>query len=70
MKSSFAASHAATVAHRVVLSGERLLETDRNGAVREASIKSGDFAWLPGPAARSVTNAGVVPIELVEVELK
>jgi quercetin dioxygenase-like cupin family protein len=55
---------------RVVLSGERLLETDSNGQVRERSIKSGDFAWLPGPASRSVTNGGVTPLELVEVELK
>jgi quercetin dioxygenase-like cupin family protein len=55
---------------RVVLSGERLLETDSNGQVREIGAKSGDFAWLPGPSARSVTNAGLMPLELVEVELK
>jgi hypothetical protein len=55
---------------RVVLSGERLLETDSNGQVREFSAKSGDFAWLPGPSARSITNAGLAQLELVEVELK
>jgi quercetin dioxygenase-like cupin family protein len=55
---------------RVMLSGERLLETDSNGQVKELAAKSGDFAWLPGPAARSVTNAGLTPLELVEVELK
>jgi quercetin dioxygenase-like cupin family protein len=55
---------------RVVLSGERLLETGSDGQVRESSVKSGDFAWLSGPGARSATNAGVTPLELVEVELK
>jgi hypothetical protein len=55
---------------RAILSGERLLETDSNGEVKEIPVKSGDFAWLPGPASRSVTNAGSTPLELVEVELK
>ncbi|HLH96895.1 MAG TPA: hypothetical protein VKW08_17425 [Xanthobacteraceae bacterium] len=55
---------------RVILSGERLLETDSNGQVREISARSGDFAWLPGSSSRAVTNAGLVPLELVEVELK
>jgi hypothetical protein len=55
---------------RAILSGERLLETDSNGQVRETPVKSGDFAWLPGPGSRSVTNAGSTPLELVEVELK
>ena len=55
---------------RAIMTGERMLETDSNGQVREISAKSGDFAWLPGPAARSVTNAGLTPLELVEVELK
>jgi quercetin dioxygenase-like cupin family protein len=55
---------------RTILSGERLLETDSNGQVKEVAITSGDYAWLAGPAARSVTNSGVTPLELVEVELK
>jgi hypothetical protein len=55
---------------RVILSGERLLETDSNGQVKEIGAKSGDFAWLPGSSARSITNAGLTPLELVEVELK
>jgi hypothetical protein len=55
---------------RVILSGERILETDSNGQVKEIGIKSGDYAWLSGSAARSVTNAGLMPVELVEVELK
>jgi hypothetical protein len=53
-----------------VLQGDRLLETGANGRVRETAIKSGDFAWLPGPAARAVTNAGPTPLEIAEVELK
>jgi hypothetical protein len=52
------------------LPGERILETDSNGRVRERSVKSGDYAWLPEPATRSLTNSGVTPLELVEVELK
>jgi hypothetical protein len=55
---------------RVILSGERLLETDSNGQVKEINTRGGDFAWLPGSLARSVTNAGLTPLELVEVELK
>jgi quercetin dioxygenase-like cupin family protein len=55
---------------RTILTGERMLETDSNGQVKEINAKSGDFAWLPGPAARSVTNAGLTLLELVEVELK
>jgi hypothetical protein len=55
---------------RVILSGERLLETYPNGHAREIGVRSGDFAWLAGPSARSVTNAGLAPLELVEVELK
>jgi quercetin dioxygenase-like cupin family protein len=55
---------------RFVLSGDRIAETDSGGAVKEAVIQTGDFAWLPGATARSVSNAGSSPLELVEVELK
>jgi hypothetical protein len=55
---------------RIALSGERILETDSNGQVKEIPIRSGDFAWLSAAASRSVTNAGLSPLELVEVELK
>jgi hypothetical protein len=55
---------------RIALSGERILETDSNGQVKEIPLRSGDFAWLSAATSRSVTNAGLTPLELVEVELK
>jgi hypothetical protein len=55
---------------RTILAGERMLETDSSGQVKEIPIKSGDFAWLSAAGSRSVTNAGLTPLELVEVELK
>jgi hypothetical protein len=55
---------------RFVLSGDRITETDSGGSVKEAIIRTGDFAWLAGATTRSVTNAGSSTLELVEVELK
>jgi quercetin dioxygenase-like cupin family protein len=55
---------------RFVLSGDRVVETDADGQVKEIAVKSGDFAWLPSGASRSLTNAAASPLELVEVELK
>jgi hypothetical protein len=55
---------------RAVLSGDRILETDSNGQVKEISLRGGDFTWLAGSSARSITNGGLTPLELVEVELK
>jgi mannose-6-phosphate isomerase-like protein (cupin superfamily) len=52
------------------LSGDRVVETDADGQVKEIAVKSGDFAWLPSGASRSLTNAAASPLELVEVELK
>jgi hypothetical protein len=47
-----------------------LVETHADGQVNEISVRSGDFAWLPGAASRSLTNVGATPLELLEVELK
>jgi mannose-6-phosphate isomerase-like protein (cupin superfamily) len=38
--------------------------------VNEINVRSGDFAWLPGAASRSLTNVGAAPLELLEIELK
>ena len=53
-----------------VVSGERILETNAEGQGKEATVRPGDFAWLPSSTSRSLTNAGSSPLELVEVELK
>ena len=55
---------------RFVLSGDRILETNAEGQVKEIVGRPGDFAWLPGGASRSLSNAGSSALELVEVELK
>lgn len=59
-----------TPAVRFVLSGERIVEEDTSGQVKEIAVRAGDFAWLSAATSRSVTNAGASPLELVEVELK
>jgi mannose-6-phosphate isomerase-like protein (cupin superfamily) len=55
---------------RFILSGDRLVETHGDGQVNEIAINSGDYAWLPGAASRSLANVGPSPLELVEIELK
>jgi len=55
---------------RFVLSGDRFIETHGDGYANDIAIKAGDYAWLPGGALRSVTNAGATPLELIEIELK
>jgi hypothetical protein len=55
---------------RFVLSGDRFVETHADGHAQDIATKVGDYAWLPGGALRSVTNAGVSPLELIEIELK
>jgi quercetin dioxygenase-like cupin family protein len=55
---------------RFILSGDRLIETHGDGQINEINVRTGDFAWLPGAASRSLTNAGSSPLELVEIELK
>jgi hypothetical protein len=55
---------------RFVLSGDRLIETHADGKVNEINLRSGEFAWLPGAASRSLTNVGAAPLELLEIELK
>jgi quercetin dioxygenase-like cupin family protein len=55
---------------RFVLSGDRVLETNAQGQVNEIGVRPGDFAWLPGGASRSLSNAGAASLELIEVELK
>jgi mannose-6-phosphate isomerase-like protein (cupin superfamily) len=50
--------------------GDRLVETHGDGQVNEINVRTGDFAWLPGAASRSLTNVGSSPLELVEIELK
>ena len=40
------------------------------GQVKEIVGRPGEFAWLPGGASRSLSNAGSSALELVEVELK
>jgi len=55
---------------RFILSGDRLVETHGDGQVNEINVRTGDFAWLPGAASRSLTNVGSSPLELVEIELK
>lgn len=55
---------------RFVLSGERIVETDSQGQVKDTPVRSGDYAWLPGAQSRSLTNASTSPLEMVEIELK
>jgi mannose-6-phosphate isomerase-like protein (cupin superfamily) len=55
---------------RFVLSGDRILETDMNGKANERDVRPGDFAWLPTPGSRSVSNGGASDLEFVEIELK
>jgi hypothetical protein len=55
---------------RFVLSGDRFVETHGEGRAQDIATMAGDYAWLPGGALRSVTNAGVSPLELIEIELK
>ncbi len=53
---------------RVILAGERMIDTPLRGTANETDIRAGDAAFLP-PDTRSITNAGEVPLDLIEFEL-
>jgi len=55
---------------RFVLAGERLTETRPDGRVDEKNVRSGDYAWMPDAAVRSLANVGTSPLELLEIEIK
>ena len=53
---------------RVILAGERIIDTPAEGAPIENDIRAGDAAFL-GPDTRSITNAGNAPLDMIEFEL-
>ena len=54
---------------RVILAGDRMIDTPDTGAANETDIRAGDAAFLP-PDTRSITNAGSSPLDIVEFELR
>ena len=53
---------------RVILAGDRIIDTPPHGTATETDIRAGDAAYL-APATRSVANAGNGPLDLIEFEL-
>ena len=54
---------------RVILAGERVIDTGTNGSVLETDIRAGDAAML-APDTRSVANGGGAPLDMIEYELR
>jgi len=54
---------------RIALSDGKIVQ-QVGGSDQEISIKRGEFLWQPARSSRSLRNAGNVPVEFVEYELK
>lgn len=55
---------------RVVLSGDRLIETVDSGRQLTSTLEPGSFSYQRPGQTRAVRNSGTVPLEIVEFELK